>query len=80
MSPVRPKDEDGLPIDPVLAFTSGGGGSGGYHFGVWVYPLPPAGPLEIFVSMPTIAGHEERVVIDGSTVRAAAEQATVIWD
>jgi hypothetical protein len=63
-----------------LTFTGGGGGSAGFSFSVWVYPLPPVGPLEIFVAMPDVADHEERVVVDGAEVRAAAERATVIWD
>jgi hypothetical protein len=74
------KDGQGLPIAPYVGFSGGGGGSGGWHFTVWVFPLPPDGPLEIFVAPPSPAPPDEfNVVIDGSAVRAAAERARVIW-
>jgi hypothetical protein len=73
------KDEEGFPTQPFVGFGGGGGGSGGWRFGAWVYPLPPDGPLEIFVALPEPANSEYRTVIDGSEVRAAAEHAKVIW-
>jgi hypothetical protein len=83
-SPMRsrldvPKDEQGLPTEPFVGFSGGGGGTGGWHFGAWVYPLPPEGPLEIFVALPGPDSDEIRTVVDGSAVRAAAERARVIW-
>jgi hypothetical protein len=74
-----PKDENGLPTVPIIRMTGGGGGSHGYHFGVWVYPLPPAGPLEIYVSLPVADESEKKVVLDGEAIRAAAARAHVIW-
>jgi hypothetical protein len=74
-----PKDEYGVPTEPYVGFAGGGGGSGGWRFGAWVFPLPPAGPLEIFVAFPPPTEGEYRAVIDGSEVRAAAEQARIIW-
>lgn len=74
-----PKDEDGFPTEPVLSFTGGGGGSRGYHFGVWVHPLPPDGPLEIYLSLPGASDHETKTTLDGTAVRAAADHATVVW-
>jgi hypothetical protein len=74
-----PKDEQGLPTEPFVGFSGGGGGTGGWHFGAWVYPLPPEGPLEIFVALPGPDTDEIRTVVDGSAVRAAAERARVIW-
>lgn len=74
-----PKDEHGFPTQPITRMTGGGGGSNGFNFGVWVYPLPPDGPLEIFVALPQIVDSERRIVLDGGTVRAAAERAHVIW-
>ena len=73
-------DDDGLPSDPVLLWTGGGGGAGGFRFGVWVYPLPPPGELEIFVSMPGGDQPEAKVVLDGAAIRAAGARATVIWE
>jgi hypothetical protein len=74
-----PKDEEGLPTQPFVGFSGGGGGTGGWRFGGWVYPLPPDGPLEIFVALPGPDTHESRTVVEGSAVRAAAERARTIW-
>jgi len=59
--------------------TGGGGGSQGFRFGFWVFPLPPEGLLEIYVSVPAAGGVEAHLELDGGAVRAAANQATVIW-
>ncbi len=74
-----PKDAQGFPTEPIVRMTGGGGGSHGYHFGMWVYPLPPEGPLEIYVSLPALDASDKRVVVDGEEIRAAAERAQVIW-
>jgi hypothetical protein len=73
------KDEQGIPTEPIVRMAGGGGGSGGYHLGVWVYPLPPPGPLEVYVSLPAAGVEETKVVLDGGAVRAAADRARVIW-
>jgi hypothetical protein len=73
------KDEYGVPTDPIVRLTGGGGGSHGYHFGVWVFPLPPEGPLEVVVSLLALDESEQRVVLDGGLIRAAAAKAQVIW-
>jgi hypothetical protein len=70
------KDEKGLPTGVYVGF--GGGGSGGWRFRPWVYPLPPEGPVEIFVGVP--AGPDEAsITVDGSVIRSAAGQSKVIW-
>jgi hypothetical protein len=73
------KDDQGFPTQPFVGFGGGGGGSGGWRFSAWVYPLPPEGPLEIFVALPPPADSEYSTTVAGSDVRAAAEQAKVIW-
>jgi len=73
------KDERGFPTEPYVSMAGGGGGSHGWHFGVWVYPLPPDGPLEIFVALPAAGVDEAKVTVDGSAVRAAASGARVLW-
>jgi hypothetical protein len=74
-----PRDDQGIPPQPVVRQGGGGGGSGGWSFGAWVYPLPPDGPLEIFVALPPPSTGETSTTVDGSAVRAAAERARVIW-
>jgi hypothetical protein len=59
--------------------TGAGGGSRGFHVSVWVFPLPPDGPVDIFVSVPVLGDDETSLVVDGSAIRAAAERAKVIW-
>ena len=74
------KDENGLPTEPFVGFAGGGGGgSQGWRFGAWVYPLPPEGPLEIFVGLPAADLVETSVTVEGSAVRAAAANSRVIW-
>jgi hypothetical protein len=73
------KDEEGIPTQPFVGFAGGGGGSGGWRFGAWVFPLPPDGPMEIFVALPDPANSEYSTVVDGSAVRAAAEDAKILW-
>ena len=74
-----PKDEQGIPTQPFVGFGGGGGGSGGWRLSAWVFPLPPDGPLEVFVALPEPSDTEYSTVIDGSEVRAVAEHARVIW-
>jgi hypothetical protein len=73
------KDEEGIPTQPFVGFAGGGGGSGMWRFSAWVFPLPPDGPLEIFVALPEPASSEYSTVLNGSSVRAAAEDARIIW-
>ena len=73
------KDDRGIPTEPILTMAGGGGGSHGWQFSVWVFPLPPAGPLEVYVALPAADAVESKVVIDGGLVRSAAERARVIW-
>jgi hypothetical protein len=74
------RDAQGLPTEPFVGFAGGGGGGPhGWHFSTWVYPLPPDGPLEIFVSLPAASLEEASATVDGSVVRETARRAKVIW-
>ena len=73
------KDDRGVPIDPIIRMTGGGGGGHGFRAGFWVFPLPPDGSVEIFVTFPVVTDDEGSHALDGSAIRAAAEKATVIW-
>ena len=73
------KDSEGFPTQPHVGFAGAGGGGSGWTLSVWVYPLPPDGPLEIHVALPAPATQELSTVLDGSAVRAAAERARIIW-
>jgi hypothetical protein len=75
------KDQGGVPTEPIQTVTSRlGGGPGGWRAWVWVFPLPPDGPLEISVALPAIGlRNPQSLTLDGSVVRAAAERAKIIW-
>jgi len=74
-----PRDDQGFPTEPFVGSRGGGGGAGGWRFSAWVFPLPPDGPLEIFVAPPSPGTGEFRAVVDGSAVRLTAARARVIW-
>jgi hypothetical protein len=73
------KDDRGVPTEPILTMVGGGGGSHGWYCSVWVFPLPPDGPLEVYVELPATDASESKVVLDGAVVRSAGERAKVIW-
>ena len=73
------KDEQGVPIEPFMSIGSRGGALEGWRAWAWVFPLPPDGPLEIFVALESASLDESSVTIAGTAVRAAAERARVIF-
>ena len=73
------KDEQGVPIDPFMSIGSSGGAPGGWRASAWVFPLPPDGPLEIFVALEVTGMDESSITIDGTAIRAAGKRAKVIW-
>ena len=74
-----PKDDDGVPTQPVIVGSGGGGGGGHYRFEHWVFPLPPPGPLEVFAQWPVADIGETSIVLSGDDVRAAGQNAIVLW-
>ena len=77
-----PKDDEGIPTQPIISGAGGGGGQYGFQLSFWVFPLPPAGPLEIFTAVrsPDPGERDEtKMTLDGTAIRAAAEHAQVIW-
>jgi hypothetical protein len=73
-----PKDAAGVPTVPILRLMGGSGGGGAEsHQRAWVFPLPPDGPMDIYVQIGTLP--EGHVTIDGARVRDAADRAQVIW-
>ncbi len=84
MSHRRPASEP--PTGPVLAWTpfGGGGRSGGQDFGLtthglWLWPLPPAEPIEFAVEWP-FGGIDLTIVeLDGAELTAAAERSAPYW-
>jgi hypothetical protein len=75
-----PKDDDGLPTEPMLMHRGGGGGGAEYHMNVWLYPLPPAGPFHVFAQWEVIGLDETSVELDGAAIREAAAAAVTVWE
>jgi hypothetical protein len=63
----------------------GGGGSGHENAvtlkpGYWLWPLPPAGPLNISCEWPAVGIALSTVKIDGAKLATAGEQARKLWE
>jgi hypothetical protein len=70
---------DPPPDEPVLARRSGGGGGFSYRHGLWLWPLPPDGPLELVCAWPAKGLEEARATVDAGPIRAAAARAIELW-
>ncbi len=46
---------------------------------LWIWPLPPPGPVTVTCSWPSRVLHAARLVLDGDAIRAAASQAQPLW-
>ena len=74
-----PKDEAGIPTEPVIMGGGGGGGGGRYRSEHWVFPLPSPGPLTVFAEWLAAGIEEASIVISGDDIRDAAGRAVVLW-
>jgi hypothetical protein len=67
----------------VLVQTGGSGGGSDsryeHHDGLWLHPLPPAGPIELVVQWPAVGISETRTVIDGTRILLAAADVRPLW-
>ena len=73
------KDEHGVPIEPFMSMGSQGGAPSGWRAWAWIFPLPPDGPLEVFVALESAGLEESSITIDGTAIRSAAKRSKVIW-
>jgi hypothetical protein len=68
------------PNDLVVQWRGGGGGSNDFRMNLWLWPLPPDGPVT-FAFEWTMAGIPETLAtVDGSVFRAAATTAEHLWE
>ena len=79
----RGRDEP--PTGPVLSWWPGGGGTrdrgelGFSHFGLWLWPVPPAAGFEFAVEWPFGGIAETLVELDGAAIAAAATRPSYYW-
>jgi hypothetical protein len=67
------------PEGPVLRAQAVGGSRFAVEHEVFLWPLPPAGPLKLVVQWKDREIPETRTTLDGGAIRAAAKDAAEIW-
>jgi hypothetical protein len=67
------------PDHPVLRADGGGGSSFHFRHNVFVWPLPPKGPLNVVIQWTDRDIPETFTELDGTAIRAAARDAREIW-
>jgi hypothetical protein len=80
-------DEAGLRSGrgPMLLATRVESSSGGpddredVRMALWIWPLPPPGPVTVTCSWPGRGLHDARLALDGDAIQAAASQAQPFW-
>ncbi|GAB2976487.1 hypothetical protein [Frigoribacterium salinisoli] len=73
-------DPEAPPEGHVLTVLDQGDGSSCTATEVlWLWPLPPAGPLTLVVTWPGSGLDEGRLELDGAALRAAAAEARPLW-
>jgi hypothetical protein len=69
--------------DPAkdISLVPGGGHGGGRHSRqeLWIWPLPPPGPVAFVCEWPRYGIPETRVTVDAALIREAARHAEEIW-
>jgi hypothetical protein len=75
-----PKDGDGIPTEPVIHMLGGGGGGDRWDQRLWVWPLPPRGPLTVYFEWSERGILESKQVVDGDLIVDAAERSIQLWD
>ncbi|MFD8496804.1 hypothetical protein [Amycolatopsis sp. NPDC059657] len=67
------------PDTPVLRADSGGGSSFHFRHDVFIWPLPPDGPMQVVVQWLEREIEETRTELDGTLIRKSAADAKEIW-
>lgn len=70
---------DGPPDHPILLTRGGGGGDNQWRETIWVWPLPPPGPLAFVVEWPAFGIPLSEAEVDGTAILDAAARATPLF-
>jgi hypothetical protein len=76
----HPRQWKDTPPGPVLMYRGGSGSDHQYTQGLWLWPLPPPGPVTFALSWPQAGIAESTVQIDGGVLQAAATEAQKLWE
>lgn len=76
--PGAPDDE--APAVALRRAGAGGGGSRGFEFAFWVYPLPPEGPVTVALEWPERGVAETLHELDGAAIAAAGARSEQLWE
>lgn len=79
-----PGDEDNTPNAHTLRHLGGSGSSDEninlQKGALWLWPLPPAGPLTLVFEWPAFGIAQTEFQVDATVLRSAAERARPLWD
>jgi hypothetical protein len=73
------RDLQTQPAGPTMHAQGGGGGAGDWRQSLWVWPLPPAGPLSFVCEWPALGIPLARHTIDAQLILDAAARAQLIF-
>lgn len=77
-------DPSAEPDAHTLSRNNGGAGGGDRNYSsrdnLWLWPLPPEGPIEFVLQWPALGVEERRIVLDGSAMRDLAARVQRFWD
>jgi hypothetical protein len=76
----HPRPQEGETSDALhLSLMGGGGGGLSWSWNAWLWPLPPAGPVEVFCRWDEREIAETCTVVDLTPVVDAADDAEELW-
>jgi hypothetical protein len=71
---------DEVPEGPVLVRRGGGGSARRWSQTLWLWPLPPEGPLDFVCEWPALGIGLSRVGIDSALIHDAVRRSQTLWD
>jgi hypothetical protein len=74
-----PSPDEPDPSGPVLISRGGGGGGEEWRMGMWLWPLPPSGPLKFVTSWAEREQAESSITVDAGELVAGANAAEQLW-